>query len=128
MGGQTENRGEMKSTSFTGLAVHPYLAAHHFNQTLTDGQPQTRSPVFTRGGCVGLGKGLKKFGGLLGSHADTGILYGKGKGYLLIGFINQLRVDHNLPVLRELYRVVGKIEKDLAQTQWVADQGQRHNR
>ena len=73
-------------------------------------------------------RGSQRRGSLLGRHADTAILYGKCKGYLLIGFINQLSADHNLSALGELYRVVGKIEKDLAEPQWVADQGQRNIR
>ena len=68
-----------EAAALSGLAVNAHPATHHFNQALTDNQPQAGAAKLARGRGVGLLKRLEQAALLFGAQANAGICHFKAQ-------------------------------------------------
>jgi hypothetical protein len=71
----TEHAGEEEGAAIPHLAFHPDASTHHLYQTRTDGETETGTAMFARGGSVGLAESFENETLLVGGNADAGILH-----------------------------------------------------
>src|SRR5450432_998205 len=97
--------GEMESGTFSGHALHPDPAAHHFHQSPGNAQPQAGTAITTRDGTVRLGKGLENIRLFLQRNADSRIPHAEVEPGLPLLFPLALYLKDHLSVCRELDRI-----------------------
>src|SRR5579864_1817578 len=116
----------MKPAAFARFALDPDFAAHTFDETRGDAEPEARAAEFARGGAIGLGESFEDRGLFLDGNTNPGV----GDGYIEFDGLCRLRfcgnVRDNLACLSELDSVAGKIDDDLAKAARISNQFIRH--
>ncbi len=112
--------GKAEYTADTRFTLHLHLAAHHGHQMLTDGQAKASTTIFTGGGTIFLGKGVKQYLLLLLADTYAGVANPEFEGYAMIAFADIFTAEFNLPFRGKLDRVGQEIHQHLAETQRIA--------
>ena len=125
----TSPGGDRKRESRSGarLAFHPDGATHQPDQLLGNGQSETRSAVFAGRRGIYLGKSFEQPLLFIFGDTDAGIPHFEAQGQRSVctGF-DQPNPDKDLSLFGKLYRITDQIGQDLAQTQIVAPDTDRH--
>src|SRR5690606_12800157 len=101
-------------------AFDTHFAAHQFDQTRCDRQPQTGAFMAASGGGVDLSELVENGRDLVRRNADTGILDADGDGQLAVADL-PADIDENVAALGELHRVANQVGGDLAEAPDIAD-------
>ena len=109
----------MKCRSLTELAIHPDLPAHHFHKAAGDGQTKAGAAIFTSGGGIGLGKGLKYALQFLFGDSNASVRHNEVQRVAAVLRRARLDLQRNLSLTREFDCVANKIHDDLAQPIWI---------
>ena len=108
------------------FAFHTDGSIHQLHQTGADGQTQPGSAEATGGGAIGLGKGTKQLGLLIGGQSDARVLNLETQFHAIPMGSTQGNRDVNLALFCELDGVASQVGQDLAHAQGIAQQQNRH--
>ena len=113
----------MKGAASARLAFHPDFPAHHFDQLLGNGQPQSGAAEFSRDRSVCLDERGKQFVHVLRGDPDAGVGYGKRQSGLFLGLFQAGDLNVDLSFFGELDRIAGQVDEDLPQSHGISHQG-----
>ena len=108
------------------MAVHAELASHQLDQAANNGQPQASAAIFSGGGAVALLKIFEQFLALDLVYPDTCVAHGKAQHHLMIMALDHRHRDLDLASVGKFDGVIGVVDQNLSQTQWIAKQVWRH--
>ena len=120
--GQRKARGKDKTRTLAADALDPNFSTHQFDDFFCDGQAQTGSAIFPRGGAVRLRKFLEESPDLFLGHANTGVSHREAQHFG--AFVAVLDAYHQLDMaaVRELDGVRQQVVQDLTESQRIAHQ------
>src|SRR4051794_37944474 len=116
-----------KMTAHTGRAREAYCSAHRLDQPLADGQAEPAAAVAPGHRVVGLYKGLKELGLLLGSNPGTRVPHVETDSHPAILLMLMGDANDHPAVMRKLQAVTDKIDQHLREAGWVAFQRRRES-
>ena len=119
---------EPKGASLAGFAVHTHLSAHQSGKLLGNGKPQPGAAKFAGNRGVGLRKSLKQPPDLLLRQAGARITDGAVNQHILFALLLETDNNINLAMLGEGDGIVTVVDKNLPQSQRIANQVGRYVR
>ena len=121
-----EVSGKPERRTAAGLALHPDIAAHQFDQLRRDRESQAGATVLARSCVSRLGERLKQMALAVERYSNARVLDRTAKRDGAAVFDHQTDADGHLAIGRELDGVADKIRKHLAKPGGVAAQHHRN--
>ncbi len=121
-----EAGGEPEGAALAGFALHADFAIHKFGQLFGNGQAEAGAAKLAGGRGVGLGKSLEQPAHLLLGETAAGIAHSAVDQHIIVGLLPEADDDVNLAMVGEGDGIVGVVDKNLPESQGVADQARRH--